>query len=138
MLWQPEFALGEETIDAQHKQLFNLLDKLYAAISSGERKEFLQMTFLFLADYAREHFAYEEELMKKFNYPDIETHITEHQRFRDDLKFFQEDFISSGDTSGPLINLIGQISEWLVYHILNVDQQMGAYLHSISSPEKAP
>lgn len=128
MLWQPEFALGEETIDAQHQQLFALLDKLYGAISSGERKEFLQMTFLFLADYAKDHFAYEEALMEESGFPDAAMHRAEHQRFREDLKLYEQDFLKTGDTSGPLINLIGHISEWLVYHILNVDMQMGIYL----------
>ena len=84
--WQKEFATGVIEIDRQHQELFSKLDDLLNAVENGKGQKALADTYSFLDNYTRKHFAAEEGLQRKFNYPHVTLHCEEHQIFLKNLE----------------------------------------------------
>ena len=77
--WSDEYNVNVGTIDAQHQEMLKLANNLHASAESGEDKDNLHDMLSKLVDYTRMHFATEEELMKKHDYPDYRRHHKEHR-----------------------------------------------------------
>ena len=60
MKWTQDMAVGIETIDEQHKELFKRISDLLQAIREHRCKSEIDGTIKFLDDYARFHFGEEE------------------------------------------------------------------------------
>ena len=65
-LWSQPFFTGFEAIDTQHRRLVELINELGGLMAGGDEMSEGRMQILFkqLADYAREHFREEEDLMR--------------------------------------------------------------------------
>ena len=76
--WSFTFATGIASIDAQHKKLISIINRLHQASSNkkGIRAIINEMT-----DYAGYHFAHEEHLMGDYDLPSAAAHIAEHRDF---------------------------------------------------------
>ena len=66
---------GVLAIDAQHDELQARIERLLAA-SDGTT---LALCVMGLYQHIREHFAYEERLMRKLKYPAMKAHVNQHQ-----------------------------------------------------------
>ena len=67
--WTEKYATGVDEIDDQHKEIFNQLNRLHDAITSGLGKEVIEDILAFSQDYAAKHFAFEEACMEKYQCP---------------------------------------------------------------------
>ena len=64
ILWTEEYAIGNETIDTQHKGLFKTFNSLIEAIAENDGvKSKAQEILIMLVDYMQTHFKDEEEYM---------------------------------------------------------------------------
>lgn len=76
--WSDKLVFGIDTIDAQHKQLFDL-----AATFEGKGDQIRMMkTLATLSNYVLEHFREEEDLLARCGYPRLEEHRALHRQFR--------------------------------------------------------
>ncbi|WP_446812065.1 bacteriohemerythrin [Methylomonas sp. 2BW1-5-20] len=73
-VWQSYYRLGNEKVDQQHRQLFELANELVAS----KNQDTLIKNMMRLYQHVREHFQAEEAFMKLHAYPDFETHINTH------------------------------------------------------------
>ena len=80
--WTPDFSVGVESIDTDHKVLISLINQLDDAILGGEPKQTVSRVLDALSDYTNYHFAREELLMRACAYPDIEAHARTHATLR--------------------------------------------------------
>ena len=120
--WTPKFNTGIEKIDAQHKQLVNIINELYDARHSQNSQEVVNEILSKLTDYAEYHFDYEEKLINQLNSSMLEDHKAKHQKFRTYIKeilgfqtkekFFVEDM------------LMMFLESWLTKHILTEDMKV--------------
>ena len=60
---------GVQTIDDQHKQLIEMINRLMEATNSGRGKHEIATMMNFLAYYAVEHFSHEECVMSEMKCP---------------------------------------------------------------------
>jgi hemerythrin-like metal-binding protein len=75
------FEIGIAELDAQHKRLHGLLERLRDAV--GKHYGYATTAILDeLTIETRIHFAVEESLMRMLSFPDVEAHVTEHQILR--------------------------------------------------------
>jgi hemerythrin-like metal-binding protein len=73
--WSVSWNTGFDNVDDQHKILFDLIGKLISAgLFSDEAVEVLDE----IIEYAKFHFAEEEESMQKYQYPQYSTHLFAH------------------------------------------------------------
>lgn len=125
--WNNNFSVGHQGIDEQHKKLIDIIEEIAFIIG----KKDVGLTNLLdvlneLDDYVREHFGYEEGLMKKYSYPDAEAHIRQHDELRNKL---EELNIFDIDKPEQFFNdLLVYLVDWLSHHIMNTDKKLGAYI----------
>ena len=112
------FEIGIAELDAQHKRLHGLLERLRDAVG----KHYGYSTTAILDELTIEtriHFAVEESLMRMLSFPDVESHVAEHQSLRDQLEKFRkraQDFDVAED-------LAAFILQWLNDHVDRFDRE---------------
>ena len=130
--WYKDLETGNDSIDSQHKQLFKLTSDLVEACESNKSQEILGDTLNFLASYTVQHFADEEALQVKYNFPGYESHKKLHEDFKakvvEMIKQYQED-----STSMDLSTQVNfTIVRWLLQHIKREDFKIAAHIRNMS------
>ncbi len=126
--WQKEYSTGVIEIDRQHQELFSKLDDLLDAIEKGKGQKVLLDIYLFLDDYTRRHFAAEESLQRKFNYPQMALHCEEHQRFLENLDHLKSRMQEDGPTDKLVTLTKDTLVNWLTHHICSTDKYLGDFV----------
>lgn len=130
LVWTPALNIGVPEIDAQHKALFERAGRFEAAVKAHEHNFRLEDLFGYLADYARVHFAAEEQFMRDVGYPRIAEHVLEHSEFRRRLLSLVPQWESEDDSTAMLAALLGFLESWLLDHVTNSDQRIADYVKS--------
>ncbi|WP_168220301.1 diguanylate cyclase [Azospirillum thermophilum] len=78
--WSASFHSGEPALDAQHKSLFEITNRLMAVGSDDTSHAAAAAIFDVLSDDLRRHFAYEESLLVRIGYKYMDAHKAEHER----------------------------------------------------------
>jgi hemerythrin len=126
--WNARYSVKVDAMDAQHKQLFEIIRELYTAMRLGHGKEVTGNVLRRLIDYTVYHFAAEEKLMEKNSYALLEAHRVEHRALAAKVVAFKKDFDAGTASITP--DLMTFLQNWLTNHILTVDQKYGEFLHS--------
>jgi hemerythrin-like metal-binding protein len=124
--WGTHYVLGVEEIDRQHRQLGVLLNQLNDAYRAQAPRDALVDRLNALIVAVGEHFATEESLMARREYPETESHKAQHEFLvRQVLEFrrgFQEGEAELTDS------MMSYLKDWLRDHILGADKRLGEYL----------
>lgn len=123
--WDDKFNIGVKDIDDQHKELLNIISHLRSAIKTGMKKDILMLTIEKLLYGTLLSFRLEEEYMIRYNFHNLETHISEHKNFIARIEEFKNNF-SCGDTMSTLHGLDYFIL-WLTFHITEFDKEYSIY-----------
>lgn len=124
-----EYFTGIPMIDEEHAQLFDYANQIYELLQDefvADKYDNIKDLLVKLADYAKHHFADEEEYMESIQYKKIFTQKMQHQAFVDELDKYDLNTIDEMDNQDEAINnLLTFVTDWLVEHILNLDTQIG-------------
>jgi len=118
--WKKEYSVNVEIMDAQHRQLFKIVDNLYQAILSGNGKGILPEIFKQLNDYTNFHFGSEEKYFKDFGYSEATSHIAIHKQFKRDLSQMEG---KVNDKDFNAFELLDFLENWWVNHVLDIDKK---------------
>jgi hemerythrin-like metal-binding protein len=89
----------------------------------------------FLEDYAKNHFAMEENYMEEFEYPEYRQHRAEHEKFMitfAELKRERQKIKASGSYAGSYelsVTTDQVLVDWLLDHIAKVDRKLAEFLN---------
>lgn len=119
--WTDSFSVKVVEIDAQHKKLVEMINKLYDAMKVGKSKDVMEEILSNLISYTATHFKAEEKYFDLYNYPEKEVHKAEHKKFVETVTKFKKDFDSGNATIS--IEVIGFLREWLTNHINGSDKK---------------
>ncbi len=124
VVWNNDYAIGIETIDTQHQQLFDIMNKLYKA--SEEEQEIDNILGLFeeLQNYTKYHFKEEEMYFSKHPQSEIKRHLEQHQFF---IKKLDESIQQCIRINTLSLELLFFLNDWLVEHIQVEDQKYVKY-----------
>lgn len=125
--WNENMSVGILQLDIQHKNLINMINNLYDAMSTGKGKEILPNILKEMSAYAVSHFSTEEKFMQQYGYPEYETHKKEHELFVKKVQEFNREF-AKGNISITL-NVANFLKTWLSNHIQNTDKKYGPFLN---------
>jgi len=125
--WTPALSVGNDAIDAQHKELFRRADDLLAAILDG-KPERVGTVLGYLHVYAVEHFGLEEAWMREQRFKGYTRHKAEHDRFVADLVALAEEHETSRGNGFMAARVNGWLAEWLVQHVSGTDAEMAVFL----------
>lgn len=118
--WTPELSVGLDEIDAQHRVLVDIINRIYLALINRWNREQVAQVLDELVQYTQVHFAVEESLFRITNYPDYESHKALHERLRDQVASIQRRF-ERGDIELDL-KLMTFLRNWLTDHIHGEDK----------------
>ena len=120
------YEVGVPEIDAEHKQLFALIEETDRVIHSEllyDKYDQIVDIIDGLKDYTLFHFKNEEAYMERIGYEGLEAQKITHQAFIDKLN--EIDLFSVDENQqGALEELIGFLLNWLVNHILKMDKKI--------------
>jgi hemerythrin len=115
-------------IDSQHETLVELINQLHRAMTEREPKRVLEDIISTLVEHTRQHFLFEERLMRDHHYPDYAHHKAQHDRLIEHIVQLAERF-RGGDlllSFGVMMDLKG----WAMFHIEKADKPLGVFLNS--------
>ena len=125
--FKDEFITGVESVDAEHRRLFEIADEAYML----SKEEFLvdkydQVRQILgeLKSYALEHFEHEEAYMDSINYKYKFIQKVQHDQFREKINDWDLDHLDE-NSDELLEEILSYLTNWLVNHILEHDKQIG-------------
>jgi len=126
--WVSSLEVGVDEIDAQHKRLFEQVDRLVESVRSGAGEEESKRTLDFLGKYVVEHFAAEERYMDRYGYPKSAEHKKQHADLIEYYKATRAKVDREGASLTLMIQLQRHLVDWLNHHIFRSDRELGAFL----------
>lgn len=126
MSWNDRLKLGIEAVDDDHRKLVEILNTIYDGVEAGLSKETLGGLLDELVRYTQYHFAREEELFARHNYPYAGEHAFEHAMMTEWCAETQADFRREALTA-PSLQVLSYLKDWLFDHIMDSDQRFGEW-----------
>ncbi len=125
---KPEYYIGIELIDEEHKQLFKYAEEAYELLNdefTPDKYDKIEAILVKLRDYTEKHFSDEENYMESINYKKLFTQKIQHQEFISKLdEFIDRHKSETEDQDKQIMDILEYLTEWLVNHILHVDGQI--------------
>lgn len=130
MIWNDNLLTGVASIDNQHREIFDRIEKTLAAGMRGQGKNEIEETLNFLGDYVMTHFGDEERLQRESGYTDAAKHKFQHDVFISNFKKLYKDYDEHGATLNITLQVNKVIVDWLVQHINTHDLAFAKYYKS--------
>lgn len=127
-VWNKEFEIGIYEVDLQHKNFLRLVKKVELLGKGVFTKINIDDLLQEIVFYAQFHFRSEENLMKEFNYPELEKHRQEHKLLSDHLLLEISELMVHPKN---FVHLHNYLLEWLLTHIIEEDLKLSNYLKNI-------
>lgn len=133
--WTEDLSVGVETIDEQHKELFERINSLVQAIKQKVCKYKISDVIKFLEDYVQTHFNEEEKYMLKYKYPHYEHHKSQHEYFKKELLTLKPELLKLEGGTKPgsyelSVTTNQLVVDWILAHVANIDKQLGKFLQT--------
>jgi hemerythrin len=126
--WSDAYSVQIGIVDAQHKNLVNIVNELHQALARGQGKQQLGRFLSSLIKYTQVHFKTEENLMQSHRYPDYMRHKSEHDHLTEAVLDFQGKFLRN--EVGLTIEVMDFLKDWLTKHILGTDKKYTPFLNA--------
>jgi len=124
--WSPEFSVKIQAIDEQHRELVNILNRLFVAVSMREGDKVIAGILDALTDYTRTHFALEERLMRQAKYAALDAHMEEHRKLMEKLDALCKKHLL--EDKPIYFEMLSFLKTWLKEHIQGEDTKYSAAL----------
>jgi len=138
-----QYKIGHDGIDEQHAYLFAILIEIVTIcknvtpILSKKTDAEIHDVLKNLQKYTQNHFQYEERLMEKMKYPDLENHRAIHGEFIKRMLNIQKEAIRKKETKFLMIHEMAVlVKEWLINHIQIEDKKLNTFLKDFEDKKK--
>lgn len=125
--WQDKYALDMDEIDEQHKMLFDIMNRLWAAIVKHVESEEIGRVIADLERYTVLHFTEEETFMRSIGYVHFDAHAGHHRKFIEQLGKEKQRAYAGQEISLELLHFL---RDWLVNHILVEDRRYALWFQA--------
>ena len=106
MVWHPQFAVGHDTIDRQHRKLFALGNDLIGALVSKQSKADVDLILDDLSRHLRKHFQTEEEIFLAAEGPANDEHREAHAHLLKRVSELQSNLWSGHVTVAEIVAFV--------------------------------
>ena len=125
---KPEYYIGIDMIDQEHKQLFDYANEAYELLQeefTPDKYDKIDAILEKLRDYTVKHFTDEEAYMESIQYKKIFTQKIQHQEFIKKLDEFidqhEKDEGDQEEQDEQIMDILNYLTDWLINHILPPD-----------------
>jgi diguanylate cyclase (GGDEF)-like protein/hemerythrin-like metal-binding protein len=118
---------GFPAVDEEHREIGGAIQEFGSLVDRGDAEAVGRAMASLIATVA-DHFAHEEELMRRRSYPSRARHEEAHMLFVGDARRFHAELERSGLTPGFRQWASSRLPDWFRYHILAHDVALGKFL----------
>jgi len=119
--WTPDLSTGNDHIDRQHREIFDKLNGIEAAIHEGADQECLIRLVTALLDYSYIHFHHEEHAMNCSRCPFYNANCDAHEQFILKLRSWLAVIMAGEAPDSMLREIHAESCHWIKNHIKSVD-----------------
>lgn len=126
--WKNEFSLGVPRVDAEHRELIDLINQLHQKAQSRDHDANIVGFLEELRACAAKHFAHEELMMRSRGYTAFDQHHADHQRLLNEVSAMTDEY-----QDGALNNteiLTKRLYDWFCVHFKIHDAPLHRLVHS--------
>jgi hemerythrin len=127
-MWNDSYSVKVEKLDAQHKNVFEMINDLADAMRKGQGAAAIQPTLTRLMEHLRIHLRDEENLMQKCGYSELSAHQEEHRRYVLRVEMFKTDLEKTGNED--TVALLHILRDIILEHMLQTDLAYSANLNA--------
>ena len=121
IIWEERFSSGVESVDRQHRMLFEFFNDFEDCIKTGKGELYLDTSFCLLEAYAKAHFKFEENCMQERQCPFAKQNFDAHQVFIVKIQESKTKFSAGGCAHEVLIEIHDFLENWITTHIIAID-----------------
>ena len=114
-----------DDMDAEHSKIIAYYNDIHSQVASGAKQEQTLPILKDLAAFTTGHFAEEEKLMKRHNFPELDSQKRAHTKLLAKVTQVIEDIESGAPVN--MIEVVVFLTDWLKGHILGEDLKYGQY-----------
>src|SRR3989339_622150 len=126
--WNSTLSVNITQIDNQHMKLVELVNTLHDRMKVGKGKAALSGILNELTNYTVYHFKTEEDIFRKYNYPQTDAHLKEHDALVQQVVKLKADF--DNGKSVLTLDVMNFLKDWLTLHIMGDDKAYTLFLKS--------
>ena len=129
--WEYEYSVGVIEIDAQHKELMNMVNDLigHSTDTKAERMMFFQKATERAYYHLVKHFDTEERVLSKTDYEKMTDHKKEHENLKAKIKAIRSE-LGNNNEDAAMNNLTITLKEYFLSHILLYDKEAKQFFQS--------
>jgi hemerythrin len=127
--WRDSLSVGIPEMDDEHRQFISRINELNQAIIECEDKTAVRHRMYRMLTQATEHFAHEEQLLEKFNYPQLAAHSAKHAELKVNFALVMREFEET-DISFVWALKGLHLKQMLVEHLLTDDMQYRDFMRA--------
>ena len=120
--WNPDLITGIDDIDQDHREIFVIANRLAADPAGHESMGGALAILKTMEVHVARHFAAEEELMLRHDYPMMLEHMVEHGRILDYVTSLCREVRDDGADVDVLSVANRLLCTWMVSHIITLDR----------------
>jgi len=130
-----ELVTGFPVIDQQHAELLERAEQLMNALAERKDTATALRIHSYLTDYSTRHFALEEEVMVRFDYPERVAHLASHMVFTNRLRQIEDEIGAWGTGFGLMSEAVLLLPDFLIRHVSEHDLELARFLREQDSKE---
>jgi hemerythrin len=125
-MWKDAYAVGNELIDSQHRELFRMADDFVGAMrrKDPDSRAACARAVGVLKDYVVKQFADEDALQASLNYEGLPEHKVLHQDFIATVLQHEKNLLESNFAPQIMQQFAGTLIGWLIYHVVGEDRKI--------------
>ncbi len=124
--WAQDMVIDDGPIDADHRNLVDLVNELHTATCEGRGQEVIKNIMERVMRYTKEHLIREEQIMASIQFPNLERHVQGHAKFAKQLGDLQLKFEHGSITVASQLSTV--LRDWLSLHIRRSDKEIKVFL----------
>lgn len=129
LLWNEQhYGFGIPEIDAQHREIVERVNAIIDAVDPRSECPAVREQMKSFAQFVREHFAEEENLMHQYGFPGMAAHIARHHQLLEQLDNVGMRLCSPALSGSKAELFLVFLVDWTELHISHVDRELAAFL----------
>ena len=120
--WKPEYSVGIDSMDVEHREMIDLINGVYAKLSESPDAQDIEGCLDDIFNTISLHFALEERLMRDNSYAEYEDHKENHEDLLDEIRELMDEFVADTDSGSRLLEK--RLSDWFANHFSTFDARL--------------
>jgi hemerythrin-like metal-binding protein len=126
--WESIYSVNVEELDEQHKKMFEIINRVFGLGEDSMKSKKSLEIIKELKEYGNYHLGTEEKYFKKFNYPETDSHVAQHDDYRKRILKMENNLQGQGGKKA-FQEIKDFLMDWWLGHIQNVDQQYSEFFN---------